>query len=283
MHIFSLSRKGRIVKKISKNPKLGQNSRSQSSSLRSRLNRRLNPPPKSTGSPVPVKVANILSNLQYVKRKQMAPSQSNQPATEQKPESNNEESDSESESSGDEGLIRPSDIDFDSDMFKAPSKAAAITSSEAPLFDCNAGMKLSDSSASDNDDDEENDFVEASTSNMAETKNRNVLIDKINQKSSDEVHDFSNLEQFAKNLESAKAHLQKIKDKEVNATKSVGGATVASDVAKLLSMGEQKSVVTAASASSRKRKHKYEQPSDDSDWENVSGKRQRLMTDFLIR
>lgn len=272
------------MKKISKNPKLGHNSRGQSSSLRSRLVRRVNPPPKSTGSPVPVKVANILSNLQYVKRKQMAPSQSrsSQSLVEtQNSNCNDKKSDSESESSGDEGLVRPSEIDFDSDMFKAPSKQAAITSSEAPSFDCNAGMKLSDSS-DDDDENEENDFVAASTSDRAETKGRNVLIDKINKKSSGEVHDFSNLEQFAKNLESAKAHLQKMKDKETNAAKS-GGATIESDVAKLLSMGEQNSVAIAAVAGSRKRKHKDERPSDDSDWENVSGKKQRLMTDFLIR
>lgn len=280
----SPTRKRRIVKNISKNPKLGQNSRSQSSSLRSRLNRHFNPRPKSTGSPVPVKVANILSNLQYVKRKQMAPSQSNHSDAKQTAESNQKKFDSESESSGDEGLVRPSDIDFNADMFKAPSKTAAATSTEAPSFDCNAGMKLSDSSDTDgNDENEENDFVEASTSNMVQIKSRNVLIDKINQKSSGEVHDFSNLQEFAKNLESAKAHLQKMKDKEANTAKS-GGATNESDVAKLLSMGEQKSVATAAKgAGSRKRKHKDEQPLDDSDWENVSGKKQRLMTDFLIR
>lgn len=259
---------------------MGQNSRSQSSSLRSRLVRRFNPPPKSTGSPVPVKVANILADLQYVKRKQMGSLKSSQPTAVQKPENNDENS--ESESSGDEGLVRPGDIDLDSDMFNAPSKVAAVASSDAPSFDCNAGIKLSDSSDSDDDDDDENDFVEASTSDMTETKGRNVLIEKINQKSSGEVHDFSNLQQFAKNLESAKAHLQQMKDKEERAAK-VGGATGESDVAKLLSMGEEKSVATAAGAGSRKRKHKNERPSDDSDWENVSGKKQRLMTDFLIR
>lgn len=264
------------MKKISKAPKLGQSSRRQSSSLRSRMIRRTNPPPKSTGSPVPVKVVNILSNLQYVKRKQMAPSQPS--VTEPKPDSNAESSGS--ESSGDDGFVRGDAIDLNSDIFNVPSKEAANPSSEAPIFDCNAGMKLSDSS--DNEENDENDFVEASTSQTAETKRRNVLIDKINKKSSAEAHDFSNLEQFAKNLESAKAHLQNMKDKEANATKGAS-ASNGSDVAKLLSMGERKSVVATAGAGNRKRKHKDERPSDDSDWENVSGKKQRLMTDFLMK
>lgn len=167
---------------------------------------------------------------------------------------------SDSESSDEDGLVDPNEIDFSSTFFNAKANNQA---DGAPVFDCNAGVNLTDSS--DGDEDESLEEVED------KPKGKSSLIDKINKKSSTEVHDFKNLQEFAKNLESAKAQLSKLKEKESAAASKVNDDI---DVTKLLSMGEGTSAAAAGTPSSRKRKHDN-QMSDDSDWENVSGKIQK--------
>lgn len=232
--------------------------RQSSQSLRSKLFRRYNPPPKTTSkSPVPAKVADILSNSQYTARKQMS-------LSDKKP--NPAAVFSDSDSSDDDGLVRPSQLDFNSEFFdvKATTKNGQAESS-APVFDCNAGMNLSDSS-----DDDANEFDEVAPDTNSDTSKKPSIINKINSKSSTEMHDFSSLHNFTKNLESAKAQLEKLKDKELIASTSKIDADE-SDITKLLSLGE--GAATISSGTGRKRKHKDGQHSDDSDWENVSGKK----------
>lgn len=175
---------------------------------------------------------------------------------------------SDSESSDDDGLVNPNELDFSSDFFHV-KKATNEQETTAPTFDCNAGVKLSDSS---DDDDEANEFTEVTAETEAATHNgtpkKPSIIDQINSKSGNEMHDFSSLQSFAKNLESAKAQMEKLKAKEAIA--STSKSTAESDITKLLSMGEG---ATTSSNLSRKRKHKDGQHSDDSDWENVSGKK----------
>lgn len=181
---------------------------------------------------------------------------------------------SDSESSDDDGLVNPNELDFSSEFFDVKKVANRSNEQEsgAPSFDCNAGMKLSDSSDGDDDD---NEFTEVATDAAGTaTSKKPSIIDQINKKSGHEMHDFSSLESFAKNLESAKAQMEKLKAKEAHASTSKSNADE-SDITKLLSMGEG-AATTAAAASSkpnRKRKHKDGQHSDDSDWENVSGKK----------
>lgn len=171
---------------------------------------------------------------------------------------------SDSESSGDEGLVNPNEIDFNSEFFNVKANDQENQpQTSAPVFDCNAGVNLSDSSDSDDED-----FSEVPAQSKTDSPKKSSVINKINTKSTKEMHDFSSLHSFAKNLESAKNQLQKLKQKEANAAKL---NTDESDVTKLLSLGEGPS--TSAGAS-RKRKHKDGgQHSDDSDWENVSGKK----------
>lgn len=251
-----------MTKKTAKTSKVGINRR-QTASLRSKLFRRYNPPPQ-TGhrSPVPAKVNDILSSSQYAQRKQM-PSTST--STSGSAQASAVQSDS--GSSDDEGLVNPNEIDFNSEFFNVKANKVSNQQEErAPTFDCNAGMHLSDSSEEDGDD-----FAEVAPTTNDDSPKKPSIVDKINKKSSSEVHDFSSLESFAKNLEAAKAHLAKLKEKEANTSN-----TDESDITKLLSLGEGGATVSAPS--SRKRKHKDDkQHSDDSDWENVSGKKQRVI------
>lgn len=257
--IFSfhlLCRRAKASKKIAKAPKLISAARArQASTLRSKLFRRYNPPPKTVNkSPVPSKVADILSNSQYKERKPKMSTADKKAAVF-----------SDSDSSDDDGLVNPSQLDFNSEFFDLKATVNRDNQSEpsAPVFDCNAGMNLSDSS-----DDENEEFDEVT----ANTPKKSSIINKINSKSSNEMHDFSSLQNFAKNLESAKAQLEKLKNKEVNASTSKSAADE-SDITKLLSLGEG---ATTSSPSGRKRKHKEGQHSDDSEWENVSGKKRAI-------
>lgn len=253
-----------MSRKITKTPKLGT-IRRQTGTLRSKLFRRYNPPPKiGPKSPVPAKVAEILSGSQYIKRKQM-------PSTSTSTSGSAQASalQSDSESSEDEGLVNPNEIDFNSEFFdvktnKQDNNEQQQQQESAPMFDCNAGMNLSDSS--EEDDNEE--FSEVAAETNDESVKKPSIVDRINKKSSNEVHDFSSLQTFAKNLESAKAQLAKLNEKEASTSKA---NTDESDITKLLSLGEG---VASVSKPSRKRKQKEDKPhSDDSEWENVSGKK----------
>lgn len=240
------------ARKIPKAPKLNTtNRRQQSTSLRSKLHRRYNPPPKtmkspSSRSPIPSNVASILANSEFKNRKQMKPSTSKNPRAVF----------SDSDSSDDEGLVNPNEIDYNSKFFDVNKDNE--NGEAAPVFDCNAGMNLSDSSGDEDLEDVPNDEEMSE-----ENKKTASIINKINKKSSNEVHDFKNLREFAQNLETAKAHLAKLKNKETTAHKLNDDM----DVTQLLSMGE-----SASAAPSQKRKRKDDAQSDDSDWENVSGK-----------
>lgn len=253
-----------VCRKITKTPKLGT-SRRQTGTLRSKLFRRYNPPPKNgPRSPVPAKVADILSGSQYTKRKQM-------PSTSTSTSGSAKASvlQSDSESSEDEGLVNPNEIDFNSEFFdvKAKKQDNQQQQDSAPVFDCNAGMNLSDSS----DEDDDKEFSEVAAETNDEPGKKPSIVDRINKKSSSEVHDFSSLQTFAKNLESAKAQLAKLNEKEASTSKA---KTDESDITKLLSLGEG---MASVSTPSRKRKNKEDKHhSDDSDWENVSGKKQRV-------
>lgn len=173
---------------------------------------------------------------------------------------------SDTESSDDDGLVNPNELDYSSEFFHVKKVTSEQESSAAPLFDCNAGVKLSDSSE---DDDDANQFTEVSTDTAHnDTPKKPSIIDQINSKSGNEMHDFSSLQSFAKNLESAKAQMEKLKAKEAIASTSKDHTEP--DITKLLSMGEG---AATSSSLGRKRKHKDGQHSDDSEWENVSGKK----------
>lgn len=233
------------------------------STLRSKLYRKYKPPPKTLNTststakkPLPPKIANILSYSRFEKTK-ILPStlQSTATATYE----------SESESSDDDGLVAPDELDFNSIAADAAATSIANVNKEmVPTFDCNAGMRLSDSS--DDDDDKVN-----ITEHFVETHpaKKDTIIGQINAKSSAGVRDFSDFQAFTKNMNAAKAHMKKLEAKQTTSTEET-------DITKLLSLGEGSSNNTRTAENhktlNRKRK-KNEHDSDDSDWENVtSGK-----------
>lgn len=235
--------------------------------MRSKLFRKYRPPPKTVKpaspakEPLPPRIASILSNSQFTRPKSIGI-----PSSSSKIE-NNEESDS--SSSDEDCLVNPADLDF--------SQIAASVANEnkdgAPMFDCNAGMRLSESEE-ENEEEEEEENDEETPLPDTQKKTVNPIISKINKKSSNEVRDFSDLQTFHKNLESAKKHLSKLcEDQKKTDTKSTNSNSNDNDtdVTKLLSLGEG-IPQTSASQNNRKRK-KHQRDSDDSDWENVSGKR----------
>lgn len=266
--ILAQNRVKKGAKKAKGNPKLSAASSSKrrqpaASTLRSKLFRRYNPPPKTVSkSPIPSKVNDILSNSQYKANK----SQIN-PSKNMASSSARNAVFSDSGSSDDDGLVNPNELDFSSKFFDVKNVANQSNEEEsnaAPAFDCNAGMKLSDSS----DDDDGNEFAEVGAeAEKTDTPKKASIINQINSKSGNQMHDFSSLHSFAKNLESAKAQMEKLKAKDANASTSKADET---DITKLLSMGEG---TATSSGPSRKRKHKDGQHSDDSEWENVSGKK----------
>lgn len=229
-------------------------------SLRSKMFRKYRPPPKtlqpSTSSlprePLPTKIANILENSRYQKSKSVI-----SPSDAKAPTANDDADDS--SSSDDDGLVNPADLDF-SQITKSVSNANN-SKDAVPSFDCNAGMRLSDSS----DDEEENNCQTADPA-------KHQLVDHVKEKSSHEVRDFSDFHAFQNNFESAKNHLKKLCDDQKTLSSSKTSPTKGdhSDVTKLLSLGEAQPSTSNATANPRKRQ-KNRNDSDDSDWENVSG------------
>lgn len=241
--------------------------RKPASTLRSKLYRKYNPPPKTLASspsavkkPIPPKIANILSNARFEKTKML-------PSTSQKAAAATYESESESESD-DGGLVAHDELDFNSIAADAAATSAANSSKEiVPTFDCNAGMRLSDSSDNEGDDVDVDTTEHSADTDPAQKKS---IIGKINAKSSAGVREFSDFQTFTKNLDAAKAHMKKLEAKQPTSTDET-------DITKLLSLGEGSNNAENHNIPNRKRK-KHEHDSDDSDWEKVaSGKTRKKL------
>lgn len=165
------------------------------------------------------------------------------------------DSDSDSSDSDSDNFVNPNDLDLSSEFF---TKTAATEGDTAPNFDCNAGIALGSSGSDDDDDDVEVD----------KSKNQNSST------SSNDDGGLNRFQQYNDNLEKAKSQLAKAKfTLPVDTNKSI-------DVTKLLSMGEASTVDTKPVPKERKNKRKkIEDESEDSDWEDVEGKK-KFKTDF---
>lgn len=237
--------------------------------MRAKLFRKYRPPPKTvkptspSKEPLPPRIVSILSNSQFTKPKAIGSSSSSSIAR------NNVESDS--SSSDEDGLVNPADLDFS----QIAASAAIANKDVVPVFDCNAGVKLSDSDEENEED--EGEEIKDEESPLPDTQNKivNPIISKINKKSSNEVRDFSDLQTFHKNLESAKKHLTKLcEDQKKSSDKSTNSNDDDTDVTKLLSLGE--GIPQTSDSQSKRKRKKHQRDSDDSDWENVSGKRSAI-------
>lgn len=148
-----------------------------------------------------------------------------------------------SDSSGDDCLVDPAAIDLKSKFFDAVP--APISSQNMPDFDCNIGLKLSDS-------EDDSDTFEATTS---------IGISSV---SIGKIADFSEHQQFSQQLESAKTHLINFKIKA-----SAGNdSTATTDVGTLLEMGE---ICKLSKPSKQPAKQKLPAVDSESDWEEVKG------------
>lgn len=153
-----------------------------------------------------------------------------------------DESDS---SSDDDNFVNPNELDLASDFFNKNQKTK--NADEAPVFDCNAGMNLTDSSDGGSDDDDDD----------------NGSAKKVDLNRFTELH---------ANLERAKAQLAK-----TNFQPTVEEQKEAShiDVTALLSLGEgtsgQKHSSKQKKMKSNKKVEKEFIDSDESDWEEVEG------------
>ncbi|KAL1392867.1 hypothetical protein pipiens_012160 [Culex pipiens pipiens] len=175
------------------------------------------------------------------------------PSTSSKPAKVDSDSDS-----GDEHLVNADQLDLNSDFFtEAPAKASA---ENAPRFDCDAGMRLSDS---DSDEPADDDQKSAEEIEKAKRDANKKLIAKINKDSQGFVN-FEGLTEFNRKIEQAKAKLA--------ATKEVP-SEAPSGVSDLLAMGEQKAESSKGKSMARSARKKDD--SDDDDWEDVEDKEER--------
>lgn len=141
--------------------------------------------------------------------------------------------DDDSDSSVENYLVNPNELDLASDFFN-PDKAVA---SNVPNFDCNVGVSLSDS-------DEEETFEAVPSTSAAAAK----------------FMDFDSHHSFQRNLENAKEQLRNFKSKDF------GQDNCDVDVNKLLAIGEPSLVAKKSTKSKRK---EVMSSSDESDFEEV--------------
>uniref|UniRef100_A0AAG5CQY3 Rad4 beta-hairpin domain-containing protein n=1 Tax=Anopheles atroparvus TaxID=41427 RepID=A0AAG5CQY3_ANOAO len=171
-----------------------------------------------------------------------------------------------SDSSGDEYLVDPTQLDLNSKFFDAVRTGGG---DGLPSFDCNAGLgKLTDSSEDETDPTEKGAAGDSGTIGGGKK-----LIAKINETSQAYV----NFQDFTSTLEKAKAHFQTAtqKQQQQQQERNQPGGTL--DVSHLLALGETSSSVRKtvapvpkATTSTRGRKAPGKKPADsDSDWEEV--------------
>ncbi|XP_050085965.1 DNA repair protein complementing XP-C cells homolog [Anopheles aquasalis] len=186
----------------------------------------------------------------------------------------------ESESSGDEYLVDPTKLDFNSKFFDklAPAPTPLANLKTAPQLVGTVGH-LSDSSESECEDRAEQRKTDQPPAN-GESGGGKQLIAKINQMS----QAYANFQDFTNTLEMAKNHLKSV-TAQANQTQSTdqGSAGTAIDVSNLLALGEAnvnlEEVKQTAAAGKRKKaptkgKNSKKPIDSDSDWEEVEEQEQ---------
>lgn len=187
--------------------------------------------------------------------------------------------DSDSESSVDDYLVKPDQLDFNSEFFAKPAQESAQETKDAPpKFDCSGGVKMSDES-----DDDNMEAVPDSVADDSDKRKTSTTISKINQQSSG-VIDLQENFRFNQNLESAKEQLKQIQ------TKNFANTGDEVNVEQLLMMGEEVAATVSSSktekskpAQSGKKRKKLSQDSE-SDWEDVeiAGKKMKIKQSSLL-
>lgn len=226
--------------------------KSTSTSLRTKLFNKYKPPPKT----VQRNIANQ-SNQGEQQQKQKQKSNTAQGVEKKAPRApaNKRAVLSDSESSGDDYLVQPDQIDLKSSFFDVNPKPSTSSKNveenleenkgdEPPKFDCNAGMRLSDSEENDDDDETES--------------SKDITITNPFTAGAAKPVDLGYLQDYAENMEKAKTQFKKNKEKsllQAQVTKKVD------DVTSLLAIGEGTSTaVSTTSSTSKKTKNPKRQP-----------------------
>ncbi|XP_035774301.1 DNA repair protein complementing XP-C cells homolog [Anopheles albimanus] len=187
----------------------------------------------------------------------------------------------ESDSSGDEYLVDPTKLDFNSKFFDklAPAPIPVSNQTAVPQF-ANAVGHLSDSSEAECDDREEEQHKKDQSPTNGASGGGKQLIAKINQMS----QAYANFQDFTNTLEMAKNHLKLVTSKANQAQladQESGGTAI--DVSNLLALGEANVNVEEAKQTEAPGKRKKaptkgrnsKKPIDsDSDWEEVEEQEQ---------
>ncbi|XP_052863533.1 DNA repair protein complementing XP-C cells homolog [Anopheles cruzii] len=187
-----------------------------------------------------------------------------------------------SDSSGDEHLVDPTQLDFSSKFFDEVSAVQTQSTVDGhdvvPFFDCNAGMgQLSDSSEAESFD-QAGDTIEQSHLGKQKEKRGKELISKINEMSTAYV----NFQNFTRTMEMAKSNLQSAAKQQQQEQFPEASGGNAQDVSNLLALGEAKHTATEQPIPRTKpleggRKSKKVAESD-SDWEEVEENEQASST-----
>ncbi|XP_062557649.1 DNA repair protein complementing XP-C cells homolog [Armigeres subalbatus] len=228
-----------------------------------------------SSSPINSSVSDILKQCQFQKKRDFSHNSTQSSSTAEREKIKKPNDGDASDSSGDDHLMNPEELDLSSKFFDKIETMKQQTVETVPQFDCNAGMRLSDSS----DDDQAEENIPASIQKVAAQQ----LISKINE-SSGEFMNFNNLGEFNKKMEEAKKLLKDYQSKESQeCTQKAGEA--GEDVSNLLALGE-----TEAGISPGKRidaGQQNEEASEESDWEEVeeakkSQTSEKLANDYEI-
>ncbi|XP_058448004.1 DNA repair protein complementing XP-C cells homolog [Malaya genurostris] len=198
-------------------------------------------------------VSEILAKCQYKKKKEITHARKSKPVLDKT--SNGTPNLDDSDSSGDDHLVDPEKLDLNSKFFDHTPVDKKET--KQITFDCNAGIKLSDSSS---EDENPADNIPASIPKAA----ANNLISRINESSSGLLN-FNDLGEFNRKIEEAKNLL---KNYQSNPKDSPECNVNDENVSNLLALGE-----TEAGISPRTKNEVSHQDEDSmnegSDWEEV--------------
>lgn len=151
-------------------------------------------------------------------------------------------------------------------QFQKKKRVFDNTAEKEPEFDCSGGLRLSDSSGSEDEN-------EGPSTSQNVKKGTAALINSINQASGGTMLDLKSVHDNYQRMENAKAKLLSYK-------KSDGGSQKENlNIADLLAMGEGASTASEPSTSkksSQKRKAQRDDDSDSDQWEEVEGKKIKI-------
>lgn len=188
----------------------------------------------------------ILNDSQFKEKKKIPKDQPEDPDSES------------SESSGDDHLIDPNELNLNLPFFQN-TEPVPEEIRETPVFECNIGVSLTQSSGEESEEEEFEEIENTTEKVDGEEKKTSALVAKINQASASSV-DFQKLNNFSNELEKAKTDLKNFKSSKMEDNDF--------NISQLLTMGET-AKTSVPKGTSKTLKPKKKDDISDSDWEEV--------------